>query len=264
MMNFKTIFGLAIGLGLALGANAADAQSTSRLQKILDSGKIRVGTTGDFAPMTVRDVTSGGYKGFEIDMANQLATDLGVEVEFVPTDWKTMVSGILADKYDIAMSGTSMNVGRAKVVGFTEPYIFNGTVPMVLKTNLDHFKTWDDANKAGVKVAVILGTVFEDEAKAAFPNATIVSVEPPATGYQEVLAGRADVTITSTFDAAAVAEKFDAIAIFGAGEVRNPRPLAYITGQDDQTFINFMNSWLTLEKTSGFIDGLKKKWGLSG
>ena len=262
MRSFKAVTGMLAGVALALTVGAASAQSTSRLQKILDSGTIRVGTTGDFAPMTVRDVASGGYKGFEIDVANELANDLGVKVEFVPTDWKTMVSGILADKYDIAMSGTSMNVGRAKVVGFTEPYIFNGTVPMALKSNLEKFKTWDDANKEGVKVAVILGTVFEDEARGAFPNATIVTVEPPATGYQEVLANRADVTITSTFDSAEVAKKFDAIAVFGDGDVRNPRPLAYITGQDDQVFINFMNTWLTLKKTGGFFDELKKKWGL--
>jgi cyclohexadienyl dehydratase len=262
MSMLNKLTGIALGLSLAVCAFSAEAQETSRLQRILDSGKIRVGTTGDFAPMTVRDVASGGYKGFEIDMANALAEDLGVQVEFVPTDWKTMIAGVLADKYDIAMSGTSMNVGRAKVVGYTVPYIFNGTVPMTLKENMDRFKTWDDANQEGVKVAVILGTVFEEEAKAAFPNATIVSVEPPATGYQEVIAGRADVTITSTFDAAAVSEKFEAIGIFGEGVVRNERPLAYLTGQNDQVFINFMNTWLTLKKTSGFIDDLRAKWGL--
>jgi cyclohexadienyl dehydratase len=260
MTIFNKLAGVVVGLSLAFSAASADAQS--RLQKILDSGTLRVGTTGDFNPMTIRDVASGSYAGFEIDAANQLATDLGVTAEFVPTDWKTMVAGVLADKYDIVMSGTSMDVGRAKVVGYTVPYTFVGTVPMTLKSNAERFKSWDDANKDGIKIAVILGTVFEQHARAAFPNATIVTVEAPATGYQEVLAGRADVTITSNVDAASIIERFDAIGVFGEGELRNQRPLAYITAQDDQVFINFLNTWVTLKTTGNFFEELADKWGL--
>lgn len=112
---------VAIGLGSAVSAQ-------SSLQNILESVVLRVGTTGDFNPMTVRDIASGSYKGLEIDAATELADDLGVELEFVPTEWKTMVAGVLSDKYDIVMSGTSISVGRAKVVGYTDPYIYVGTV----------------------------------------------------------------------------------------------------------------------------------------
>lgn len=260
-MTFTKTIGAAL-LALALAAMATTATAQSSLEKILADGVLRVGTTGDFNPMTIRDVASGDYRGFEIDAARALAEDLGVELEFVPTEWKTMVAGVLADKYDIVMSGTSISVGRAKVVGYTKPYIHVGTVPMALKANMDKYKSWDDANKEGVKVAVILGTVFEQQARAAFPNATIVTVEAPATGYQEVLAGRADVTITSNVDAASVQENFDAIGTFGDGEVRAQRPLAYITHQSNQSLINFMNAWLELKFAAGFFDDLKAKWNL--
>jgi cyclohexadienyl dehydratase len=243
-------------------AVSAQAQAPSRLQQILAAGVIRIGTTGDFNPMTIRDVANDEYKGFEIDAANKLAADLGVKAEFVPTDWKTMVAGVLSNKYDIVMSGTSIDVGRAKVVGYTMPYIFVGTVPMTLKSNAERFKTWDDANKQGVKVAVSLGTVFEQQAKVAFPNATLVSVEAPATGYQEVLAGRADVTISSNVDAASITQRFDAITQFGKDDIRNQRPLGYITAQDDQVFINFLNSWLSVQQANGFFKRLSAKWGL--
>lgn len=244
----------------ALLAIPATAQSS--LQSILEAGKIRVGTTGDFNPMTVRDVASGSYKGHEIDVATELAKDMGVELEFVPTDWKTMIAGVLADKYDIVMSGTSMNVGRAKVVGFTDPTIQVTTVPMALTENLGNYASWEDANKEGLKVAVILGTVFEEEARAAFPNATIVTVEPPATGYQEVLSGRADVTITSNLDASSIMERFPAIGTFAKGEVRSPKPHGYIVQQGNQSLINFMNTWIAMKKASGFYDALAAKWNL--
>ena len=246
---------------LAAGMSTA-AMAQSSLQRILEDGVLRVGTTGDFNPMTVRDVASGSYRGFEIDVATQLAADMGVELEFVPTDWKTMVAGVAADKYDIVMSGTSIQAGRAKVVGYTDPYIHNRTVPMTLKENAERFTSWADANTPDVKVAVILGTVFEDEARAAFPEARIVTVEAPATGYQEVLAGRADVTITSNFDAASVMQNFDAITTFAEDEMRTRRPLGYITQQQNQTLINFVNSWMAIKRGEGFFADLERKWGL--
>ena len=80
-------------LGMAL-TGAANAQSA--LNEILSSGVLKVGTTGDWNPMTVRDPATNSYKGFDIDIMEELAKDLGVEVEFVPTDWKTLVNGVVA------------------------------------------------------------------------------------------------------------------------------------------------------------------------
>lgn len=259
-MKRLNLIGAAVLAAAAILAIPANAQSS--LEKILETGKLRVGTTGDFNPMTVRDIASGGYMGHEIDVATELAKDMGVELELVPTDWKTMIAGVLTDKFDIVMSGTSMNVGRAKVVGFTNPTIYVTTVPMALTTNLETYKTWADVNKAGIKVAVILGTVFEEEARAVFPDATIVTVEAPATGYQEVLSGRAEVTITSNVDAASIMEQFPAMGTFGKDEVRNPKPHGYIVQQGNQSLINFMNTWIALKKASGFYDGLSAKWNL--
>jgi cyclohexadienyl dehydratase len=61
------------------------AQSQSRLHQILKSGELRVGTTGDWNPMSVRDPASNSYKGFDIDVMKELAKDLGVKLTFVPT-----------------------------------------------------------------------------------------------------------------------------------------------------------------------------------
>ena len=258
----KKLAGALMGLSLLIASPGAEAQSPSRLQTILNSGVLRVGTTGDFNPMTIRDIASGSYKGFEIDAANKLAESLGAKAEFIATDWKTMIAGMVAGKYDIVMSGTSLDMGRAKAVGYTSPYIFVGTVPMSLKDNAGKFKSWEDIDKPGIKVSVILGTVFEAQAKAAFPQAEIVAVEAPATGFQEVLSGRADVTITSNLDASALMERYEKLTVLAPGELRNKRPLGYITAQDDQVFINYLNTWIELNKASGFVDELAKKWKL--
>ena len=72
----------------------------SRLQKILQKGELRVGTTGDWNPMSVKDPATNEYKGFDIEIATQLAEDIGVKIKFIPTEWKTLVNGIISNKYD--------------------------------------------------------------------------------------------------------------------------------------------------------------------
>lgn len=147
-------FILALGLCiLSIGQAAAD---TSRLHEILDSGVLRVGTTGDWNPMTMKDPATNSYRGFDIDVTTELAKDLGVKVEYIATDWKTLVNGITANKYDITGSA-SLNMSRAKVAGYSQPYFYLAFVPVIQKKDLKKFSDWSDFDKAEVKVAATLG-----------------------------------------------------------------------------------------------------------
>ena len=233
----------------------------SRLQKILESGKIRVGTTGDWNPMTFKDPASNEYKGFEIDIVTELSKDMGVKLIFIPTEWKTLVNGIISNKYDISTSA-SLSAKRALSTGYTNSYFKLATVPLTLKKNLSKFQSWEDINKEGVKVAVTLGTTQEQQAKQIFPNATLTIIESPARDFQEVLAGRADVHITSNIEAATLIEQYSEMTIVPVFEPKYPTPLAWLTPQDDQVWINYINHWIELKKSQGFFEKTKAKWNL--
>jgi cyclohexadienyl dehydratase len=257
-MQFAKLLFVAV---VAFAAAApAQAQQKSRLQQIIERGSLKVGTTGDFNPMSIRDPASNSFKGYEIDAAEDLAKSLGVKLELVPTDWPTLVAGVAAGRYDIFMGGSSMNTGRAKTIAYSVPYIETGTVPVFQKSAAGKFKSWDDINQAGVTVAVVLGTVFEQQAKAHFPKATIKAVQPPASGFQEVLAGRADVTITSSIDALGIVTRYAALGHMPLEGARNKRPFGYIVAQGDPTWLNYVDTWIHLKKSEGFFAGLEKKW----
>lgn len=245
-----------------LFAGAASAQQKSRLHRIVETGVLRVGTTGDFKPMSFRDPSSGEYVGYDIEVVKLFASDMKVELEFVPTDWKTLISGILADKYDMTTSA-SLNMERAKVAGYSDPYVEFGTVPMTLRASLDRFSGWESIDSPDVTVAVTLGTVFEEEAKRYFPNARIVAVEAPARDYQEVLAGRALVSITSNVEAAALVETYPKLAVIPVEEARSRRPGAFLLPQDDQIWINYVNHWIRLRTTDGTFAELMRKWKIA-
>ena len=117
----KKIFLIALFALLPLSLNAE-----SNLDKILSSGVLKVGTTGDWDPMTMKDPATNKYKGFDIDVMNELAKDMGVKIEFVPAEWKTIVSGITSERYDISTSVTK-TPKRAEVAGFTDTYYKYGT-----------------------------------------------------------------------------------------------------------------------------------------
>lgn len=256
-MKHWMTFVAAGAIGLA-GAVAAQAQSA--LNEILDSGTLKVGTTGDWNPMTLKDPATNSYKGFDIDVMTELAKDLGVEVEFVPTDWKTLVNGVVAGKYHMTGSA-SISPSRMKVAGFSESYIAVEIMPFTTPEHAAKFDGYDSINQAGVNVATTLGTTFEALTKEWFPDAEIKVVEAPARGFQEVLAGRAEVFITSNIEGATLREKHGVVQVPGT-EPRVPTPIAMLLPQDDQVWINYVNNWVKVKQAQGFFDTVRASWGL--
>lgn len=248
------------GMALALAAMlATSALAESRLQRILVDGELRVGTTGDWNPMTMIDPATKEHKGFDIDIATALAADMGVKVVFVPTTWKTLVNGVVADKYDMT-SSASLSPKRALVAGYSLSYFAVEDVPLMLNKNKGKYNSWEDLNNPNVTVAVTLGTVQEKRAEVLFDKSKIIKVSAPARDYQEVLAGRADISMTSNLEAAKLVKQYPQMMVVPVQGGKNPTPLAVLLPQTDQVWINYVNHWIILKTERGFFDQLKAKW----
>jgi cyclohexadienyl dehydratase len=257
----KLIKTLGLAAGFAAGLLAAPVMAQSALNEILSQGVLKVGTTGDWNPMSVRDPATNSYVGYDIDIMTQLATDLGVELEMVPTDWKTLVNGVVAGNYHMTGSA-SISPARLKAAGYSHSYIAVEMFPFTTEDKLTNFDGWDSINKPGVKVATTLGTSFEKMVKEWFPEAEIIVVEAPARGYQEVLSGRADVFVTSNIEGSELLQKFPNVRQVEVSTPRAPTPIAMLLPQTDQVWINYINSWIELKKTQGFFEEVALKWGL--
>jgi len=193
MKLFKTI---AVVAALCFTASPAFAQSA--LNEILNEGKLKVGTTGDWNPMTVKDPASNSYEGYDIDIMTELAKDLDVELEFVATDWKTLVNGVVAGNYHITGSA-SISPARMKAAGYSASYIAVEIQP--------YTTAW-------------------------FPDSEIKAIEAPALQHQEVLSGRSDVFVTSNIEGATLTEKFDKIVPINVDAARAPTPIAMLLPLD--------------------------------
>ena len=256
----KTLLAALVAAPLALTGAAAAAQSA--LDDILSSGVLKVGTTGDWNPMSVRDPATNSYQGYDIDAMTALAADLGVSVEFVATDWKTLVNGVVAGKYHMTGSA-SISAARAKAAGFSDSYFSLATVPLTLKDNLARFSDWADLDKPEVTVAATLGTTQEAQVKQFFPNAAHKIVEAPARDFQEVLSGRADAHITSNVEAYRLVDQYPQMAIVPVSAPKAPTPVAFLLPRGDQVWINYVNTWIALSRERGLFDELAVKWRLA-
>jgi len=235
--------------------------SASTLDEIMKSGTLKVGTTGDFPGWSFMNPETSEYEGYDIDVAMKLAEDMGVEVEFVATDWKNLVSGVVANKYHMT-SSASITAKRAITAGYSNSYYGTGTVAMVLSKNKDKISSWDQINNSDYSVAVTLGTVFENEATKSFPDAKLIAVEAPAREYQEVLSGRADVSLTSKVDAMKLVQLYPELSIVNLDEPKNAKLFAILLPRGDQEWINFVNHWIADQKNKGFFDQTAAKFGL--
>lgn len=256
MKLLKTLAAVAV---LSVAATSVHAQSA--LKDILDNGVLKVGTTGDWNPMTVKDPATNSYKGYDIDVMTELAKDLGVEVEFVATDWKTLVNGVIGGNYHMTGSA-SISPARMKAAGYSDSYIAVQIQPYTTADKAERFKGWDSINQKDVKVAATLGTSFEKLVKDWFPDASIKSIEAPALQHQDVLSGRSDVFVTSNIEGATLTKTFDKLVAIEVEAARAPTPIAMLLPQSDQVWINYVNNWIKIKQAGGFFADTAVKWGL--
>ena len=226
--------------------------TSSTLDEIVQSGILKVGTTGDFPGWSFKNPETDSYEGFDIDVAKKLGESMGVKVEFVATDWKNLVSGVVSNKYHMT-SSASITAQRAITAGYSDSYYGTGTVAMTLSKNSTSIDSWEKINNSDISVAVTLGTVFEGEAKKSFPDSKIIPVEAPAREYQEVLSGRADVSLTSKVDAVKLVKLYPKLSIVNLDEPKNAKLFAILLPRGDQEWINYLNHWIADQKNQGFF-----------
>ena len=131
-------------------AVVSGAEAGHRLNRVLEEKVLRVGTPGDYRPFSM--LTDGKYEGHDIDVAELIAKELGVKVEYVQTTWSKLLEDQAAGKYDIAVGGITRTLARMTKVDFLPPYAPFGKVALVRAEDKEKFKTPESLNQKTVRV----------------------------------------------------------------------------------------------------------------
>ncbi len=179
----------ALAVATSLSAQAAD------LAGVRAAGVLRVGTTGDYKPFAFRD-PDGSYRGADIAMARQLAAELGVTVQFVPTVWARLNDDFSAGKFDIAVGGVTILPAREKIAAFSTATLVDGKRPIARCADKDRFTSVAAIDRPDVRVVVNPGASNEDFARSHFPHAKLTIHPDNVSVFDEIVAGRQDVMVT--------------------------------------------------------------------
>lgn len=204
LARMHVILRLSVGLGpaamavvfIVVGAvESVAAAERSRLDKVLESGILRVCIWPDYYSITYRNPRNGQLEGIDIDLSQALAQDLGVLPRYVSSSFQTLIEDLRADRCDVAMFGVGITPQRQEHLRFTQPYLQSGIYGITTKTN-PNIRSWEDIDQSHIVVAVHPGTFMETVMRVTLKRARLVAVTPPTTREQEVESGRADIFMT--------------------------------------------------------------------
>lgn len=233
---------------------------TSLLDRILERGEIRIGTTGDYKPFTYLNPETGTYEGLDIDAARLLGEALGVHVRFVPTTWSGLSDDTLNDRFDLAMGGITRTLERQKILALTDPYVTIGKSPLIRKADRDRFKSLQAIDLPGVRIGANFGGTNESFVRANIKRAAIVMFENNLDVQPAVAAGEVDVMFTDNVEAVIYARQNPALYAVNPDDPLTREDIGYMTVRDDQPFINWLNLWLYQMRQKGTLDELRGKW----
>lgn len=252
MKNLKKLVLLIMFVVVAISATA------NSVDDIRSKSVLRVGTTGDYLPFTILE--NDKYSGYDIEVARYFAKELGVEVEFVPTTWKSLLKDLNDEKFDIAMGGISRRTSRKLEAEFTHPYLTYGKTPITRRKDIKKYNSFEKIDKKGVKVGYNLGGTNEKYALKNIKNATLIKFEKNLDVIQGVRDGKIDVMISETPEAVHY-ENSD--KLLGSPMTNNPltkNQLGYMVSKNDYALASLINYIMEDMELKGITKEMQKKY----
>lgn len=237
---------------------ATTARQVSLLERISERGVLRVGMS-TFVPWAMRDAEDN-LIGFEIDVATRLANDMGVEVEFVPTQWSGIIPALLTGRFDMIIGGMGIRPERNLSVNFSIPYDYSGMGIVAHRGLAEGFASLEDFDDPGVVITARIGTTAAEAAERFMPQAEKRFFDDESRAVQELLNGRAHALVAS-----APLPAFQAIenpnTLFLPIEGTFTRePIGFALPKGDIDILNFVNSWITVVESEGWLAERKQYW----
>jgi cyclohexadienyl dehydratase len=229
--------------------------SAAGIADIQARGVLRFGVSGDYHPFSVCSEDMTHCEGFDVEVARQIAIDLGVQVSFVRFRWPELLADLTSAKFDIAMSGITIRPERVLRATFTRPYAMAAAV--VLVADGKKFSTLADVNHEKVRVAVNAGGHLEQVARTHLTAATILPTPKNQSLPDIVMQQQADALVTDSLEAPHFQAKHPTLhALPAFGRDRK----AYMLRREDSDVREWLDQWLTTRESDEFLGKLRAHW----
>ena len=244
---------------LAATPTPAPPTALPPLETIAARGVLRVGYLPDALPFSFVN-QAGDLVGFDVELAHNLARELGVTLAFVPLDRDTMAAQLDAGYCDLVMSGVAVTTERARTLLLSDSYLDETVAFVVPDHQRERFATWDRIRERGaLTIAVPDVPYYRNKLRDLLPEATLTTL-PGAAAWFEGAHSQTDAFALQAERGSAWTLRYPAFSVVVPSPEPIRVPLAYPIGKRDPALASVVNTWIGLKRKDGTLDAVYRHW----
>ncbi|RWM30196.1 MAG: transporter substrate-binding domain-containing protein [Mesorhizobium sp.] len=246
----------AIILTLSVWMALLPARADDSLKRVIDQKTLTVGVA--INPPWILKKADGKFAGYDVDLTNALASDLGVELKLVEVPWNDLKARLLKGDFDLIAAGYANTPERAREIVFSNP---TGTADIRIVASIAGLgrRPGKALTASGYKIAVLSNSTDEAAAKEAFPKAEILSFDNTTDVFAALIGGNAQAMVATSPTPQMAARFYDAkFRLVGGPLLRTPE--AFALRPDDVRLVQYVNNWIDARTGDGTIAGVRRYW----
>ena len=262
--SIVALFIICAALTLIFCSEHSNTTSDDSLEKIRQRGYVIIGTTGDYRPLSYFETSTGEYWGFGIEVAQKIAENLGVDIQFVKTSWPRLTADVLTTPpiFDFAIGGITITDARKAQMDMSEGYLRNGKTILCRKEDILKYQTLDDLNHPEVRVMINPGGLNEKFARENLPQATLIVYDKNEEIPSQISENNADVMITEITEAPYYVETDSRLAAPLINRPFTHGEIGILLQKNKTELLTKINSIISQMKADGSLKKIHEKYGL--
>ena len=230
----------------------------SVIEEVQDRGTLRVGLSL-LEPWSACNA-DGELIGFGIDVATKVAEDMGVELEFVRTNWSYIIPSLIAEEFDVIISGMVILPERNLKVNFTSPFNSTGIYLVANTEQTAELETLADFNSSSVTIATRRGSSSISAVESVFPDALLMHFDTSTAVVEAVVAGRVHAAAAFATTRNTWVEANPETLHLVSEEPFASQVQAIALRKGDLDTLNFFNGWIAARNADGWLDQRRRYW----
>ena len=257
LLRLLPLLALLLGLG-CLGAKVPE-ERPGALARIVDSGKLRVGMTGEQPPLNMT-ARNGELIGMEVALVHVLARMMGVEVELVVMPFAELLDSLEAGKVDIIMSGMTITPERIRRADFVGPYFTSGKSILTRSPELAEAAIPEDLDSPELTVAALRGSTSEEFARASLPQTKLVTTDLLEEAIPKIKSGAVDALVADRETNSFAVKRFPDAGLIASDATFTLEPMGIAIPKAEPNLTSLVNTYLTTLEDSGQLDRVRSFW----
>lgn len=241
----------------------AQSASTKMLTKIIESGELRVGMSGNQPPYTMTN-KSDELIGFEVDLATLLAGSMGLEVKLVQMPFGELLPSLEAGKIDVVMSGMTITIERNLNAIFYGPYMASGKSILTKTATLSSIDEQSEINQANVTLVALQGSTSETFVTKVMPEAQLTLAKSYDEAVELVINDKVKAMVADLEICQVTMLRYPDKDLTALEQPLTIEPIGLAISPDAFLLENLINNYFQTLQMTGMLEALQSKWFADG